>query len=453
MITKASVYYRNIVEIFDTHKLLIFFVPFMIYMANGREISSGDPTPTVFTAVNLIKKGTIFLDDFHDYIRYNKMPYYISEQKGRIVSNYPIFPGVMAVPVFAPFTWAGMVQKGDGDLVWKYLSKMTGSIYTALSVLFMFLTLKRLIDRDGAFVLAGAYGLGTALWPIASQSLWQHGPGVFWWSVCFYALVRMVESENQRDFYRFSMLAGLATGFAVLCRTTNGIGAVVLCMAMLVRYRWKSVPFILITSVLALMSIGYNIIIFDSWKGGDTVLHSLHWELDRIEGGTWSTPLWIGFPGQLISPSRGIFIFSPFLLFSVWGMVSIRKRPEPVWRLFALTVPIPILMYVVFGKYAVWWGGNSHYGPRYQIESFPFLIVILAAVWSRISSSRGWTLLFILFTLFSIFVQWTGAFCYPGGWAVEPIDLANDKARLWDWSYNQIWTCLTSGIKWPFVGF
>jgi len=27
------------------------------------------------------------------------------------------------------------------------------------------------------------------------------------------------------------------------------------------------------------------------------------------------------------------------------------------------------------------------------------------------------------------------------------VDITEDKGRLWDWSNNQIWSCLRSGIK------
>ncbi|RJP32818.1 MAG: hypothetical protein C4527_05580 [Candidatus Omnitrophota bacterium] len=448
----------RLINVFDSHKLLIFFTPFLIYMLNGREISSGDPTPTVFVSINALKKGTIFLDDLHDYIAYHGLPYYVSEQKGHLVSNYPIFPGIMAVPIFAPFVW--LIDKGEGDLVWKYVSKLSGATYTSLAVLILYLTLRRLIQKEGALVLAGAYALGTALWPIASQSLWQHGPGVFWWSVCFYYLIRFAEDcgcnhtpsqDSQRSFTRYLFYAGAAAGFATLCRTVNGIGAVALSLALLCHYPRRSWSFIAPAVFLTASLIAYNVLIFDSWKGGDVVLHSLHWELDRVEGGSWSTPLWVGFPGQLISPSRGLLIFSPFLIFALWGMVAIWKKADVRWRMIAWTIPIPIIMLLVFGKYAVWWGGNSHYGPRYQIEAYPFLMLYLAAVWPQIRNSRTWMTLFLVLLCFSVFTQWVGAFCYPGGWAVEPTALSVDKGRLWDWSYNQILTCLRSGIKWPYL--
>ena len=437
----------------DRHKLLIFFIPFLIYMINGREISSGDPTPSLFTAINLSKKGTIFLDDFHDYVAYHSIPFYLSEQRGHLVSNYPIFPGVMATPLVAPAAWAGLLPKGEGDLVWKYLAKLSGSIYTSLSVLFLYLTLRRLIDPGGAVVLAMAYGLGTALWPIASQSLWQHGPSVFWWTVCFYALLRGAREEEtlpaSARLARWLLLAGFAAGGAVLCRTVNGIGGAVLCLGILVHFRWRAAWFVAPYLALMALLLGYNLYIFGSWKGGDVVLHSLQWELDRIDTGAWATPLPVGLAGQLVSPSRGMFIFSPFLLFSIWGMVHLLRQKDRGGRLFAWTIPIPILMFLVFSKYSVWWGGNSHYGPRYQIETYPFLMLYLACLWPRLAGSRRWMTVFLVLLAFSIWVQWVGAFCYPSEWTVKPVPLWEDKGRFWDWRYNQIWSCAASGVKKP----
>lgn len=446
----------------DRRTILVFFIPFMAYFANGREISSGDPTPTFFTAVHIAKHGTVFLDRLREYIPYHSLPYYVSEQGGRLVSNYPVFPGVMAVPLVAPAAWAGLLPEGENQLVWGYLMKLTGTLYTSLSVLFLYLTLRLLIPLGGAFALAMAYGLGTALWPVASQSLWQHGPSVFWWTVCLHFLLRAAMEEGGetpanpiepkiRSLRVLLLLAGTAAGCAVLCRTVNGIGAAVLCAAVWLRLRGPSPWFIAPAAALAMALIGYNLWVFGSWKGGDTVLHSLQWELDRISGGAWDTPLPAGLAGQLISPSRGLLIFSPFLAFAAWGAVAARRDERPSRRLILPMAAAPLLMLLVFSKYSVWWGGNSHYGPRYQIETYPFLMLALACAWPRVRRSRVWLSVFLAALAWSVWVQWVGAFCYPGGWTVEPVPLWEDKARFWDWSYNQIWTCAKSGVKKPFL--
>ncbi len=451
MFRRITRWIQSIFDTFHSHHLLIFFVPFLIYMSNGREISSGDPVPTVFVAVNFVKHGTVFLDDLQEYIPYHNLPYYVSEQKGRIVSNYPVFPGIMASPIFAPFVWMGMLEKGDGDLVWRYLAKLCGAIFTSLSVYFMYLTLRRLIAKNGALVLAYAYGLGTALWPIASQSLWQHGPSVLWWTLALYFIVLLQQSDKRTQQNRCLILSGIATGCALLCRTVNGVGVAWLCLIFLIRYKKQSIYFITPAILLTVLLLSYNIILFDSWKGGDVVLHSLHWELDRVKEDSWSTPLWVGLPGQLISPSRGIFIFSPFLIFSFLGIVLIWKKKEPCWRILAWTIPIPIVMLLLFSKYSVWWGGNSHYGPRYQIETYPFLMMYLSVTCPFIRQSRFITSVFITMLIYAFSVQFIGAFCYPSSWATKPTLIWQDKDRYWDYYYNQIVTCAQSGIKWPFT--
>ena len=121
-------------------------------------------------------------------------------------------------------------------------------------------------------------------WPIASQSLWQHGPSVLWWSISLYYLICAVQAESPSPQNRFLSLSGIATGFAVLCRTVNGIGMAVLCMIILLQYRSRALFFIIPASFLTILLLSYNVYFFDSWKGGDSVLHELHWELDRVEG-------------------------------------------------------------------------------------------------------------------------------------------------------------------------
>ena len=443
----------KVIDLFEANKLLFFFVPFVIFMSNGREISSGDTAPTVFTAVNLAAHGTIYLDNLHDYIAYKNLPYYVSRQHGHILSNYPIFPGIMAFPIFAPFVWIGMINPGDGDLVWRYLSAMSGACFTSIAMIFMYFTLKMLTSRDGAFILAAAYGFGTALWPIAAKSLWQHGPSVLWWSITLFAIVKadlVARKESQeRNLILLLILAGTAAGCAFLCRNVNLIGIIFIGLAVLWRFRFKSIYYCIPAILLSAMLLTYNYGFFGNWNGGYEELLKLQWQLDRIETGRWATPLSVGLAGQLICPSRGILIFSPFLIFAFVGMIQILRTNNATWRMLAWTIPIPILMLLLFAKYSVWWGGNAHYGPRYQIETYPFLILFIAALWESIQKSKIWRTLFFIMLIYAIFVQWVGAFCYPSDWASFPVPISEDKSRLWDWANNQIYSCLKSGIK-PF---
>jgi hypothetical protein len=438
----------RIVEEFDSNKLLLFFIPFLVYMSNGREISSGDTIPTVFTAISIVKHGTIYLDHLHDYYPYNNQPYFISEQHGHLISNYPLFPAIMALPIIAPFCW--LIGPGEGDMVWRYLSSIGGATFTSLAVLLMYLTLRQFIDKKGALILAYAYAFGTALWPIAGQSLWQHGPSLLWWTWGLYALVAADNAKDTRQQTGYIALAGVCAGCAFLCRNINAVGVFFFGVAILWRFRTKIFYFALPAACISLCLIWFNYAFFGNWNGGYEELLKLQWHLDRIDTGRWATPLHIGLAGQLISPSRGILIFSPFLVFAFWGMYKVGTSQEKGWRLLRFTLPIPIIMLLIFSKYSVWWGGNSHYGPRYQIETYPFLLICLGYIWNQIDRSRILKRVFMILLAFSIIIQSIGAFCYPSLWAVRPVPLAFDKGRLWDWSYNQIITCAKEGVKTPF---
>lgn len=433
---------------FDKRLLAMFFIPFVVYMANLRELSSGDTTCTKFTAIFLSKSGTIYLDSMQDYFPYNDLPYFLSEKNGHIVSNYPIFPAVMATPFYAPFVWMGLIRPGEGNLVWDYISKLCASTYTSLSVLFLYLTFKRLLNVKSAFILAFAYAFGTAVWPIASQSVWQHTGAILWWSVCFYATVRTDESSDAGR-WKWLMLAGTAAGCTVLCRIIHLTSAGFYSAVILWRYRKSAIAFLAPCGLLTALLITYNYAFFQTWNGGLENVLAERWALDRVQGGVWSTPLLEGLAGVLISPSRGVFAFSPFLIFSISGLYLLWRQQGAQWGTLRYMSPIPIGLMCVFGKYIVWWGGIMHYGPRYQVDAYPFIMLCLAAAWPEIEKRRWLVTAFVCLLIYSIWAQWVGAFCFPGDWAVWPESLSDDKARLWNWGYNQIWDSFISGVKPP----
>lgn len=432
----------------DQHWLVIFFIPLVIYMANFRHLGSGDTTAIILSAIQLANEGTIYLDGVDQYFDYGDVPYFLANEDGRMVSNYPYFPAVMMQPLFFPLFGTGLFAEQDFVLVWDYAAKLCAALYTAGAVLLTYLTFRELMRPVEALTLAFAYGFGTALWPIASQSMWQHTGTIFWWSVMLYGLVRL-ENRAEGRTKVWLLLAGLAAGLAVWCRINNVLGAGWLGLVLLVRYRWNALWALVPMGFCTLGVMGFNEAIYGNWRGGvANVLEMRHW-LDNVHGPVWSTPFWEGLAGLLISPSRGIFIFSPFLLCALWGAWSIWQRPEPGWRGLAWMLPVAALMLGILSKYIVWWGGIMHYGPRYQIDAYPFILIGLAAVWPRLFQHQWLRWVLLVVVLYSVWVQWVGAFCYPGQWAVDPVSLSDDKARLWDWGYNQIWDSFRSGVKWP----
>ncbi len=169
-----------------------------------------------------------------------------------------------------------------------------------------------------------------------------------------------------------------------------------------------------------------------------------HRELHGV-GGPWSGDLRTGMAGTLLSPNRGLFIFSPWVAVAVAvSPVAVRKLATGSlvrWLLLAL---VPYLF--VLSKYAVWWAGGS-FGPRYWSEAFPLFGVLLACgldwAWDR---SRGLMALFAVTILLSVMVHAIGAFCFPSTWNFFPADIDVHHERLWDWRDTELSRCIKESL-------
>ena len=150
-----------------------------------------------------------------------------------------------------------------------------------------------------------------------------------------------------------------------------------------------------------------------------------------------------GFAGLLISPSRGILIFSPVVLAVLTGTwATLRNSWRGALRWCALAA---LAQYCLFATYSVWWGGHT-YGPRYLLDVLPLMVPIAAAGIGQHEFRPIAKAVAAAALSWSIAVNATGAFCYPyEQWNTDPNDVDRDHARLWSWSDSQIARCWHRG--------
>src|SRR5262249_29970577 len=92
--------------------------------------------------------------------------------------------------------------------------------------------------------------------------------------------------------------------------------------------------------------------------------------------------------GNLISPARGLFIFSPVLIFAIGGFALAMKQCE--WRALHLTFGlIVVLHWMAVSHFNPWWGGHS-FRPRIMTDVLPFLCYFLAFSLQWCLSARSW---------------------------------------------------------------
>jgi hypothetical protein len=141
--------------------------------------------------------------------------------------------------------------------------------------------------------------------------------------------------------------------------------------------------------------------------------------------------------GALVSPGRGLFLFTPVLLLSLAGIVLKIKRKR-FEKLDYFLIAIILLHWLAISSVKAWWGGDS-YGPRLFSDMIPLFLYFMIPLLSWISgfesgakAALAWSLVGAL-AVFSVFVQFRGATCSEvQDWNIHP-DIQSHQERLWDY--------------------
>ena len=417
----------------------------VLYNANVRETSSQDTVPTRVLPHEVIRYGRLDLDRlFQEWPAGAALPYYAQRVGGHYRSSYPLVPALLAVPVYAVPVLLGA---DDSWVVLNALSKLAASLFAAVSVAFVYLAARELARRLGtgeasAFGAAVVYAVATPTWAVSSQGLWGHAPAQLALAVALWILVREDAGPGRLG------LAGLALGLMVASRPSTAPVAAALTIPAL--RRWRAGGWVLAVALGAVVAAvsAYNWSAFGSLQGGYAEMHRAHqW---HGAGGTWSLGLPVGLAGLLVSPSRGLLVYSPVLVAAFLGLARGSARPEgtPV-RYLALAVAASLL---TIGTYAIWWGGHC-FGPRYLADILPALTLGIVPAWPAVwrPGVRRW--LFGAAFAASVLVEIVGALSFPAPrhveWNMTPKDVDWAPERLWDWRDPQILRLLRSGPFWP----
>ncbi|MCK5706652.1 MAG: hypothetical protein KAI43_03280 [Candidatus Aureabacteria bacterium] len=155
---------------------------------------------------------------------------------------------------------------------------------------------------------------------------------------------------------------------------------------------------------------------------------------------------WIGLAGLLISPARGILVFSPIFIFSFIYLFYIlfTKKHDPIFKYLAVSV---ILLIILYAKWGMWWGGWT-FGYRLLIELIPPLILFLALFWEDLIEKKLYLKrIFFVSLLLSIYIHSLGAFIYPSDFNYAPNNIDQHQERLWYIFDTEITRCTLRFFK------
>ena len=425
--------------------LLLVVAALVVFNLNGRNMGIGDTLPARFIPFAVWKAGTVRLDPVLDATRQGyPYSYWIQRASdGGHASMYPIVAPLLAAPLYAPAA-AYLASRAwpPAQLSWagEVMEKVSGSCIAAVASGLMFLLLRRRMGFRRAVLLAAAFALGTETWVIGSQALWQHGTAELLLVVALLAVTGPPTATGL-------LLAGGACGLVIANRPFDlPLAAAFALYAPLWAGGRRALWFFLAAAVPIALALAYNLATFGELGGGYAIAIK-----STGSPSFFTHPIGRGLIEMLFSPGKGLFPFTPFLLFLFLPLF--RRRPPAApdprpaaaqaagterWRQLA---PIrwlqaepgrALTVCLLAGIVAQWvlysptdWRAGSCYGPRFLTDLLPLAVWMLGPV---VEALRGAAfVVFIAAVVFSIAVQAIGAFCYPRGGSDVHINLEHSS--------------------------
>jgi len=404
------------------------FIFLIVYITHALSPISelGDSMWSTYTAISIVKEGNTDIDEYQILVnRVKGMG--VRRAGGHTYNFFPMGPSFMAVPFV--FT-ADKIVPGFTDRFKEDFSaamtteKRIASSFIALSSVIIFLIAEKLLGkRIYSLLLTFIFAYCTSAWSTASRALWQHGPTILMLSIALYLIILA------RDRPKLIQYASIPLAFSYVVRPTNSVSIIFLSLFVLLAYRQYLLRYALWALPIAIPLFLYNIHIYGS-------LLSPYYKLSRL---FTNDDISQALAGTIISPGRGILIFSPVILLTAAG-VYLKMKNRQLAKLDYCLLAIIITHWIVISSHNDWLGGWA-FGPRFFSDLLPYYIYFMIPFMAGLSESTGgkkMALAAMTFSLiaFSFFVNFRGATAMDTWqWNGNPqnISLPEGRHRVWDW--------------------
>ena len=319
----------------------------------------------------------------------------VRTHQNQLASLYPIVTPLLVSPLYIPAVFLLNIhgwEQPHSDRVAEFMEKISASFLASIASVLMFLVLR----RDGSpwslpFALVFAFGTNT--WMISSQALWQHGTGELLISLAL--LLVVIPASPLR-----MVLLGAVCVLMAANRPPDGL----LAGAFLLYAVWgskRNIPWLFAGAALPLAALlYYNLFFIGNIAGAYGFVKP---------SDNFFQPVWSGLAGLLVSPTRGLLVFSPFFVFLPTGLIQ--RLRTPGLRGLAIALSFAVVAQILFYSLGDWRAGMS-WGPRWLTDLLPILVWMLAPAPQVLRPpARG---LLILMIMAAVVMQMIGAFWYTG---------------------------------------
>jgi len=415
---------------------IILLVAFLLVIFSTNRNTGSDPRATLLVTESILKQGTIQLDNYGpETLR--KYGAAIRQKNGHAYNFFPIGTAIASIPFVALTNVFGfkMVESEPVIQIW-----IAG--FTAILTLFFFIQLASFfLPPLSALTISGVFWFGTTLASTCGTALWSHNFATLFALLAIYSSLKMVRESVSGHWFLISAFLF----FAYLCRPTMVLLAPFLLLFIFTYNKSAAIKSALLLLALLAGFMGWS---FHEYK---QVLPDYYMPT-RLSGEQFSqyTPAYSrqlagghfleAFYGNLLSPARGLLIFSPFLLFAWLGFKKSANLFDlkSSWLLIGLLWPLAHLL--VISRFPHWWAGYS-FGPRLTTDMLPGLFLLTVRTWPQVFRnvrdivSLG---LLIISCIFAVYINSYQGLNNPYTmlWNIKP-DIDYHPELVFDWKYPQ----------------
>lgn len=407
---------------------VVALLSFLVYLPSA-VATNFDSVWTMHVARSLLVDGDVDLSEYRTLIVEENDGWKTVDADRGLYSDYPVAVSVAALPVVAAYEFIGPwfgysledeLREGEVPEVERTAAALIAALGAGLTALLGF-------EMTGSRHVALAAGLlvafGTSLWSTAALAMWQHGPSVACGAAALWWAVRV--DRGKAAAWPLGPL--LVVAYAI--RPTNAVMLIAFSAWVLIAQREHARMFVAAgVAAGAVLGLG-NLALY-----GEVVPR--YFAANRLE---LSGQMVEALAGNLVSPARGLLVFSPFV---VLGVVGYLRKPRESLDYVALAIMAG--HWVGVSAFPHWWGGWS-FGPRFMSDVLPFVMwFVVPVIATVISAARRDHLLlkaaFVVLAAVSVAIHARGATAIETEqWNYKPNNVDRHPDRLWDWTDLQFW--------------
>lgn len=371
---------------------LLFWASHTVYRQSTGVVQMCDSAYSLVTAEQLLKTGSLDLRScvpadpekrklMPGWIPGHDLPYQFMRHPNpndlsgsqAVYYGYPLGSTVLAMPWVRHYVNdRGLTTlRPDGVPDYQAEGEMQvriASRVSALVVVLMYAVCRFLCPPLVAFGIAAGFAFASPVWSTLARALWSHTWMVFWLTAAIG--VMLTARRIQHPTWRTDALLGLGMGTCLFwmgfCRQHAVVSAVGIGLYLLVHHR----------RMLAL-SIGFGLV----WSSA-LVAVSMHTFGTAIPPTVYQPGAIDGkdvlnrFAWLLVSPSRGLLVYCPYMLVVGVMLFAFRRHLAGAGLLLPTGVAVG-LHTAIFSCYNGWHAGTS-FGPRYFCDVLPWFVLATA---------------------------------------------------------------------------